>query len=550
MRNAFTLVALAAGLVNLAACRPRGPIAPSRPNARAPIVVAVVLDQVGSWVLENAREDLDEAGPLRRAMEHGAYHRVRYNYAGTYTAPGHAMIHTGAPPEQSGIVANRIWARERRLSAVDDGVNAVHNHAGAFAAPTMLRVETVSDALRAHTQNRGRVVSVSMKDRGAVLPGGRRPDVCVWYDEDARGFTTSAYYAPAGLPPWLLAWQRAHPIDGLFTTWNALPTTRMLDPDDAPGEGNWHGLGVRFPHELSRASAPYAALLATPMGTDALFDLALTAAHEAHVGEDEVPDLVAVSVSGTDYAGHVFGPNSNEARDHLARADRALGRFVRALEATGAPVTYLVTADHGVAELPERTRASGRSAQRIDWDVVRERANEGIARVLGPGNWAAAFVQPFLYLTPAARAPGMRDRAVSAAVEALRSMPGIGGAHDVREARSFATSPDALRRMISRSVPADIERAAGADVFAYPARGSVVDEEMPEGSGTSHGSPWEYDTDVPALVYGPGISAVNHSHTEPPAEPARVARTLAALLGVPPPEAARSATVLDGVSSR
>lgn len=571
---------------NHAAAVQRGP---------ARLVVSVVLDQVGSWVLDRNLSKLPPDGAIRRAIARGTYiQRARYAYAGTYTAPGHAAIYTGQNPSGSGVGMNRAIVHGVASNAAGTGVarrranteSIVEDHSHAVfgadahvtASPELLQSDTVADVLQRESHGRARVVSLSMKDRGAVIPGGRRPTMALWYDEHARAFTTSSYYASEP-PAWLAGFHRDHPASALLSVWNVRDTARAAvggPLDDCDGEGDWKGFGRTFPHDPTRSTDPYSIILTTPQSSEWLLELAARAANEYQLGRDDVPDLLAISVSGTDYVGHVFGPESLEAEDNLVRVDRALSRLLARLEREQrGPIALLITADHGVARLPERSRAEGHSAVRLDWDTLPERVNEALDQQLGramllpdggvdasaanteardamvsadagsadasaPAQservWAEAFVQPYLFLTPAARASTERDRIVRAAIEALRAMPGVYNAYDARDAERLRASSDPVERSVGESIPRRATYELG-DVFVVPSEYSLVDERLPRGYGTSHGTPWPYDTDVPVIVSGPGVVHATVSEIQPQR---RVAATIAALLRVSAPNGEQS----------
>ncbi|MEZ4410737.1 MAG: alkaline phosphatase family protein [Polyangiales bacterium] len=534
-------LALAAGC----ASTPRASTPPAaRRAAPAPLVVAVVLDQMGSWVLQHHLPLLRDDGLLKPMIARGTWaHDVRLTYAGTYTGPGHAAIYTGAPPADSGVVANRVWDRERArmVSVVDDGEHAEFgNEQRAHAGPSALRVDTVADVLRRAASRRAgatRVAAISMKDRSAVIPGGQHPDLALWYTEEARGFTTSAYYAPA-TPDWLSAWNAAHPVSAYFDRpWEPLDAAALLATgmtDEQRGEGDWHGLGATFPHLLSRCDEPYSAFLATPWSTEHLAAMARAVVSRLDMGGDAAPDLLMLSVSGSDYVGHVFGPESWESMDNLVRVDAMLGALARELSARG-PVSVLVTADHGVMPLVERAPASERAA-RIEFADVTRAAEEALDRALGDGEWVAAYVQPYVYLRPAALAPAVRERAIATAAEAIARLPGVASVARTSEAVGWRSDPDPTRRAVAESVD---PRVAG-ELFVVPAEGSVVDERMPEGFGTSHGSPYPRDQSVPLIVSGPGVPRRELREAR---DFRSIAATLAWLLDVTPPAAARRAPV-------
>jgi predicted AlkP superfamily pyrophosphatase or phosphodiesterase len=537
---------LAVGLSLAGACASPPPLAhrsggpklgrsvhPTARNAR--LVVVVVIDQLGSRTLEQFFPELDPNGALHMARRRGVYHRhVRYPYANTLTGPGHATLFTGAAPADNCVVSNKSWDpnRQKKVDTTDDGIHAVHGHAETFASPAVLCAPAVGDALHDATQGRARVVTLSMKDRAAVFPGGQHPDLALWYDDDIPAFTTSTYYATV-LPPWLLAWHRRHPFADLLRPWRPLHAARyaaLLGPDSGPGEGNWHGFGTTFPHDPSSCERPYETVLATPQSSEALLSLARVAVEELHLGEDEFPDLLAVSISGTDYVGHIFGPDSWEYLDNLIRVDRALGALLLQLEAK-TELSVLITSDHGHAPLPERIPGGG---GRLNEHVLATELNDELVRALGPGRWVEGYLTPYIYFSAETRSePQRRARAVAAAQEYLRRRSGVAVAIDAREAATWRDSSDPLRASIALGITPE----PAGDLVLYPAQGWVLDSLDLHGAGTTHGSPWEYDRNVPVLFYGPGVTRQEVTEV---GDARQVAPTIAAMLGVGPPGKAKA----------
>lgn len=494
-------------------------------------MLAVVIDQLGVDTFERLSPALPEDGFLRRARREGAFHTVRFGYAGTYTAPGHAAIHTGAPPAVSGIAGNQIYDRDRkkRVAATDVGAHPVLGAPNRFASPLRLRAETVADVLKRETNGRGQVVALAAKERGAILPGGKRPDLVLFYEPETRGYTTSSFYTEV-LPPWVTDFAERHPLEDLLVPWNPElddEEARQLGIETSDGTGDWDGFGAAPPHDPRAFPDPWVSLPILPAMTDHLFALARAAVEAHDLGGDDVPDLLSISIAGPDYAGHVFGPHSVEYFDHLRTADRALGSFVRWLEER-TRVAVVVTSDHGVAPLPERMERLGQSAGRIDGHSLVTRAEEAATEALGEGPWVEAFVQPFLYFTERGRTPAARRHLTMAVRHALMSLPSIEAVFDVRDSDRLRHAPDAL----ARSVGWSIDDRLRADLFLVPAKYFVVDEQMPPGKGTSHGTPWPYDTDVPFLAWGFGVRS---TQTSAPLAQGRVASSIAALLGVEPP---------------
>lgn len=504
------------------------------PKSSPRLVVSVVFDQLGSDTLARHIGLLSERGAVRTGIERGFFaERVRYTHATTLTAPNHAAIYTGATPSASGITGNLLRTPDGKArTSVDDGTHKVHNSKpGVFAGPAALRVDTVGDALKRHTNGRGKVVSLSLKDRAAILPAGKHPDMAIWYDTAVPGFTTSTYYATE-LPAWLARFKEEYPVADLLQPWvpeAPQELSRHLGADAAPGEGHYHGWTDTFPHDPNESTRPYGVLRLTPGLTDHLLSLASAAIDAYELGADEVADLLAISISGPDYVGHVFGPDSWEYVDHLRRADAALGRFLDELSGR-LSVAVLVTSDHGVCRLPEEL-SDGHSQPRVASRALREAAEGAIRRELGSlvgaGPWTLAFAPPYLYLTEAARTHPKRDAIVAAAVRGVSEVTHTHAAFDVQQlVRAAKTS-------LERDIAASIHPEASGDIYVVHERHTIDDLGIVQQAGTTHGSPWDYDREVPGIVWGPGVP---RGRVTSPLQQTRVAATLASLLGIPAPD--------------
>ncbi|MEM6786177.1 MAG: alkaline phosphatase family protein [Myxococcota bacterium] len=526
---------------------PRGPeVLPTRPEAAAPdredaappvagLTLVVVFDQVPSWALSAYAETLHPEGIIRRVMARGVYvERSAYPFASTNTAPGHAHIFTGATPADSGVYANQVIDPVRgKIDLVDDGTHPIFGLSDKFASPSVLRVPTVGDALRAQRGEGARVVALSLKDRASVLPGGKEADLVLWYERTRPGFTSSTYYGPA-LPPWAEDWLAAHPVSDTLVPWRPALAPSVLasvvgGPDDGPGEGDYLGFGTVFPHDPKAASDPYDVVRLAPALSNQLVDLAAEAARQMALGADGTPDLLSVSISGTDYAGHTFGPQSWEYLDMLYQTDRRLGALLAELEARG-EVSVLITSDHGVHPLPER---SGRP--RLMPAAVVDAAQAAAARVLGAGRWIDGFSRPFIYFSDPLLAHARRAEAATAIAAAVTRLPGVTSVYDTRrlvaDRGGGGDEGDPTRALVAASVVA----GARGELYVLVAEGTIVDEDTPKGKGTTHGTPYRRDREVPVLYAGPGIRPLR---IEGPVSQARVAPTLAALLGIAPPAAA------------
>jgi arylsulfatase A-like enzyme len=258
------------------------------------------------------------------------------------------------------------------------------------------------------------------------------------------------------------------------------------------------------------------------------------------LGADDVPDLLMISVSGTDYTGHAYGPDSLEYADHLRRADRALLRLYERL-AQRTRVAVLVTSDHGVARMPEHVRVAAPTAARFDGKAIAVAAEAALDAHAGAGDWVLGFAEYYLYLSPAALARPDAAALRAIAIQAAASCAGVYAAFDARDPSLAAHANGDLVRQVRASL--DPER--GGDVLVVPAFGAIPEGPAP-GRGTTHGSPWPYDTHVPVWMWGAGVSPGRNAE---PLELARVASTLASLLGIAPPKAA-TLPPLPGVVAR
>ena len=515
---------------------PTSAVLATPPAGEVRLVVAVVIDQLPSWALERYLPLLDADGALRHAVATGAYYeRARYDYAGTYTAPGHATLFTGVLPREHGVVANEVWdpRRSKVISVVDDAEHGVLGSDEQFASPHVLRAPTVADELERETNGRALTLSISLKDRAAVLPAGQHPDLALFYDAKRGVYTTSVWYAGV-VPNWLASFQSQHPILTSLGVWepnDRAALARLLGPDAATGESDWQGLGNAFPHDPRRSPEPLTALRATPFATEYLFEVARAGVRALGLGNDEVPDLLMLSLSSVDYAGHLFGPESWEYADSLVRADRALGRFLAELP-SGTRV--LLTSDHGVAPLPERSLERSRLALRLPTKKVAAAVNQVLVTKLGlTAPPVASYTEPFVYLSAEAKGSPAYPTILAAVQREFEKVSGVAAVYAVRELvlREPRSELEALAR-------ASITDDAAGELFVVPSELSIVDPSNPGGSGTSHGSPWGYDRFVPVLFWGHGISPRRETAEVPVLG---VAPTLSALLGITAPAGARSA---------
>jgi arylsulfatase A-like enzyme len=548
------------------------------------LVVQVTVDQMRGDALPRLRGRFGEGG-FRRLLEEGVvYAQANYRHSTTFTAVGHATLFTGAGPNGHGLVGNS-WIDPQtgeEVYCVEDSRHQLFGartsaHSG--TSPRNLVGGTWGDELVESSGGTARVLSVSIKDRGAILPGGKLGLAC-WYSKSTGRFVTSSFYAES-LPGWLADWNAAHPpseLEGL--TWELLQPIESYHAggrDDRPGERPPVGFDRSFPHELGAERA--AALLAyTPFGDERTVDLALAGRRALELGEDEVTDLLAISLSCTDYIGHAFGPGSLEAEDNLLRLDRTLARLFRALDDEVGAGSYLVvlSSDHGCDRVPEErhaahcgseppvaegwhSRRAGSLLLERDGDlccgVGRHYPSELFAaaeaearRALGvePGgaSWVLGFTNPCLYLDRAALGECGVDRATAAdaLARALELHPGIARAA-TRDDLLAGAAGDRLLAMMARSFRAD----RSGDVMLTPAPYWFLYPDPLE-DAAMHGSAHRYDTHVPLIFWGAGVGEA--ATLQRSVGPEDLAPTLAALLGIEAPPACDGAVLLEVLGGR
>lgn len=545
------LVSLLAGLLPILA---NGAEEPTAPKAR--LAVLLVVDQLrGDYLLK--WQELFGEGGFRRLCRDGTWFQdCQYPYAATATGPGHASMTTGCSPHRHGIVGNEWYdvtlgelvycatlPRYEQVPPVLVKENKKKPAAG--GSPERLLVPSLGDALKEATGGKGKVVSLSLKDRSAVLPGGRRPDACYWFDSTSGNFVTSTYYRDR-VHPWVEAFNTSRLVDSWFgKDWVRLRPdldyVRHSGPDDVPGEGKGSGQGVTFPHPTvgsknALGKEYYEAVYTSPFGNDLLLALVKRAIEEEHLGADDVPDLLCVSFSSNDPVGHAWGPDSQEVLDMTLRTDQQLQDFLSYLDKQVGPGRYVVvlTADHGICPLPELSKAQGRDAGRLNAAQLLREAQDHLARTFSPqdpkARWIDMHEGSWLYLNRRLLAErGLSSASVEKELAAwLQTQPGIAVVCTRTQLLEGRGMDDPLRRRVRQSFHP--ERCGDLAVITKP---HWLASKYT--TGTSHGTPYFYDVHVPLLVFGPGFRG---GPSREAVTPLAAAAILAQGLGIPPPAAA------------
>lgn len=484
-----TLAAMSAAL----ACSSNRPGFGPRPAAPPRLVVMIVIDQLPEWAFERKQPHL--TGLLRWAVDTGTWMVGQHPSVATLTAPGHSLLGTGMPPAYSGIIGNEWWHRDLGKSL--KSVEAPNGDRSTM----WLRVPGIADAM-AQFAPTAKAVSISLKDRAALLPLGQHGGTAVYYD------AKNVAWASTKPAPWVVQLNRDAPIAArLDYQWDVRDPDSIAalsgGPDNAPGELGEKGFGATFPHRLRDTKDPADAIFATPLGNELVIEAAKAAVVAEYLGADEVPDYLVVSFSAHDYVAHGWGHESWEAWDILLRLDTSLAEFKKYLDAkVGAGQwSLLLTSDHGAAPLPERRMATGLAGARYAYQHIIDAAQAAATAVLGEGSWVADARYPTLFVSDATLAQPVQKR--KAAIEAMRTaiaqLPGIAAAHLTADVAGHCETrvAEALALCLA------LDPARSGEIVFLPSEGTVL-HESDEAVATHHGSQWSYDRLVPVLVVAPG----------------------------------------------
>ncbi|TAE09473.1 MAG: alkaline phosphatase family protein [Bacteroidetes bacterium] len=485
-------------------------------NEKPKLVVGVIVDQMRYDYLTRFYDKFGEGG-FKRLMNKGFQcHNAHYNYIPTETAPGHASVFTGSSPAYHGIVANTWWENHQYAYCVGDTTErtvGAETSAGEMS-PRNLLVTTFSDQVRIATNQRGRAFGVSIKDRGAILPVGHSANGAFWYDKQGGKFITSTYYMKK-LPAWLQQYNDLKRSDKLIEEgWKTLlPIDQYTEagPDDNNFESHFPTKEKSvFPYNLQQIRdnikklqlkpSIYDILVATPAGNVLVKEVAMRLLKEEKLGKGNLTDVLTISFSSTDLVGHYFGPQSVEVEDVYLRLDRELAEVLQTLDQEVGEQNYLffLTSDHAGGDVPRYLQSMKIPGGYFDEKVMRVTLEKYLTSLYGEGKWFELVEANGLYLNkPAIEAKKLNINEVQDVVaNQIRLMTGV---YDAMPAHTIhdQTHATGFWGMIQRGY----YHKRSPDVFVILKSG-WLDKAWDERGGTSHGTPFKYDTHVPLLWYG------------------------------------------------
>jgi len=531
------------------------------------LILQITVDQLRGDLPDRFVSQMGQGG-FRYLMEEGIWYAdAQYAHANTETIVGHATLATGADPSAHGMVANVWLDRESGKLAynIEDNAYAILTPGADVDkdseidptqrvastdghSPRALQVSTFSDELAIRTVGQAKIFAVSVKDRGAVSMAGHAGKA-FWFSKKSGEFVSSSYYYDR-YPAWVEQWNNAnHPAAYANTSWELLKDQSnyaLGDADDRPWEISFGSFGRVFPHPYGPADGKYFTTLLTlsPAGDELALSFAKSLISAEGLGQDGIPDYLAVSFSSTDYVGHLFGPASLETEDNLLRLDRTLADlFAYVDERVGLKNTLIVlSADHGTPEVPDYMNSLGISASYVDpgtWD--RSPAIETIKLRFGIGEEIIqSYFHPYLYLN--------RDLVKAKRLDQAQLEKTIAEEIMKFEGVALAVSSTALREgnlpdtPLIRSVLRNYSPKRSGDIFLVFQPHYFINDFDGMTVAASHGSPWSYDRFVPVVFAG---GALKPQRIYRPIEPVDIAPTLSALVGAKPPSGARGIPLVE-----
>lgn len=527
------------------------------------LVVGVIIDQMRADYLYKYQDRYGEDG-FKRLIRNGFnYKNANVNYIPSETAPGHASIYTGTTPSYHGIIGNSWFDRE--TNTVEENVSdSLEKIVGSVndnpygVSPNKLMTSTITDELKKISNFKSKVISVSIKDRGAVLPGGKSADGVYWHDwESSPGYFVSSSFYMETLPNWVNKFNQQEKSDAyLNETWNTLypiGTYTLSAPDDNTYEPSLGGkISPTFPYNFKTMREKYRdkgsefqLLWISPKGNTLLTEFAITAIQEEKLGKDKYTDFLNISYSVPDVIGHTFGPQSVEMEDIYLRLDNEIATLLKALDTKLGKENYtlFLTADHGAME-----NVSFLNNHKLDAAIARTTSDARNLEAFldtkyGKASWITAVNGNNLYLNKVTIDEQKLTLPIiqKEAADYLMTLPEVSFALTADDLQTYVYE-EGIRKTIQngyhvkRSGDVIISYSSGTIIHPNP----NIDVEMV--NGTVHGSGYSYDTHVPLIWIGKGIKSGESVRAVNPID---IAPSLSMFLNIPLPSASQGKPLIE-----
>lgn len=518
-------------------------------NHTPKLVVGIVVDQMRYDYLTRFYNQFGEGG-FKKIITKGFNCKNHHiNYIPTTTAPGHASIYTGTTPKNHGIVGNSWYDKTeaKKVYCVNDlSVSPVGTSSyEGKKSPSKMQVTTVADQNRLYTQMRGKTISIALKDRAAVLSGGHTANASYWLRGKNQGSWISSTYYMKKLPKWVINFNESNKVDSYLKNWNTLydiNTYTESGKDNTKYERGFKGKEKPvFPYDLKQLkelNGEYDIIKYTPYGNSLTVDFAIAAIKGEHLGKDNSTDFLNISFSSTDYIGHNFGVNSKEIQDTYLRLDKDIERLINNLDILVGNNSYLLflTSDHGATQVPKFLKSI-----KIPGGYFKE-ASEHIAIKNHIYNHFKidsliehiSNNQIFLNNTIIKKQELDRYQIQNEVAKYLLH---------IKEINSVYTRTQLLNGNYTSGIASLLQKGfhhkRSGDIFYSLTPYTIAYSE----TGSTHGSGYTYDTHIPLLFYGAGISK---GSTRRKTTIIDIAPTVSALIQISLPNAA-TGTIINEV---
>lgn len=517
-------ITLAHGLVVTFECYPKIP----------KLTVVFIIDQLRYQSLMNIKPYLK--GGLKKFLDQGInFESAFWPHAMPSTGVGHAGLVTGTFAKNHGIIDNG-WLDEKgnKTKCDDDTAEraAVFSPTGFYdygKSAHHLMVDNVSDQLimQSTTKKQNKVFSVSLKSRAAIMLAGNLGKA-LWFDQEGMQFTSSKAYFSI-LPPWTIQFNKNKKVDET-TRWN------LAYPKESKAYNSVRAMDYKYARlpQMYQTEVTQKHCLKTPFCQNLLFDLAQECLDQEF--SDTLNTFVLfVSLSTLDKVGHVFGPDSIEYLDILYHLDKRLENFIITVYKRINPddVLFILTSDHGDMPILEQLKDKGYSkTHRINKNKLITMLNKKIEKRFDVKNFIRHIDTPDIYITKESScslSEKTKKKIYSYIQNYLTKIPGIKKVWRQKELAKSSCESNQFEYFYKNQLFPSRSGELILQVFPY----TLVSKNE---KGTSHKSPYHYDTQVPLIFYQKGKleqKGIKNSIWLP-----QVSATLAQLLEIPIPSAA------------
>ncbi len=472
------------------------------------LVIGIVIDQMRYDYLIKFRNNFTKGGFLKLMNEGIFLKNVHFNYIPTYTAPGHASIYTGTTPRFHQIIANEWYDKKQKKNiycvSTESVMSVGTNNDNGKMSPANLLASTITDELKLLNKDKSKVISISIKDRSAILPGGHLCDAAYWWDEATGNFISSSFYMHQ-LPQWVVNFNNQRlALQYLQKNWDLLISKEKYVsflPDSNQYEKSiLNKYAPKFPYDFSEymRNEKVSILKYTPYGNSIVIDFAKECIINEKLGKNKMTDFLCMSFSSTDYIGHLYGTEALELEDAYYRLDRDLNNFISFLDKNVGKDNYLIflTADHAAALNTQYLKDNKFNVNYFSEDKLKNDLKTYLFRKYNDSTLIAEIINEQIFLN--------HDK-----INILKINEDI----LKRDIQKFCYQYDEVAEVYLSEdlVKSDIKDFSlyglVANGFSPAKSGDIVLILHPgnmdySDKGTTHGSAYNYDTHVPLIFYG------------------------------------------------